>query len=131
MSDDWEAVAAAVSKGVRELQMTYKELAERSGVSHSTILDMANHPGKRSPGEPILRAISWELGWSPRYLENIRDRHPQPEAAARAADDTPLQFLRKILAILQQHLGAVVDVIYNEDSRFDVRIEIKHSSQDQ
>jgi hypothetical protein len=129
VSDNWEAVSAAVSEGVTELRITYKELAELSGVSHSTILDMVKHPGKRCPKAPILRALSWELGWSPKYLENILNEHPQPEAAARAADDTPLQFLRKILVILQQQLGSVIDVMYNDNSRFDVTIEIKHPSQ--
>lgn len=130
MSDDWEAVSAAVSMGLTELQMTHKELAKLSGVSNSTVLDMVNHPGKRRPKPPILRAISWELGWSPRYLENVANGHPQPEAVPSAADDIPLEFLQKILVILQRQLGSVVDVIYNDSSRFDITIEIKRPSQD-
>jgi hypothetical protein len=128
--DNWEAVGAAISTGLTELRMNHKELAELSGVSHSTILDMVNHPGERQPRAPILRALSWELGWSPRYLENVLNGHPRPEAAAQAADDTPVQFLRKILAILQRQLGGVVDVIYNDSSRFEITIEIKPPSQD-
>lgn len=130
MSDDWEAVSAAVSMGLTELQMTHKELAKLSGVSNSVVLDMVNHPGKRRPKPPILRAISWELGWSPRYLENIVNGHPQPEAAPPTAGDIPLEFLQKILVILQRQLGGVVDVIYNDSSRFDITIEIKRPSQD-
>ena len=130
MSDDWEAVSAAVSMGLTELQMTHKELAKLSGVSNSTVLDMVNHPGKRRPKPPILRAISWELGWSPRYLENVANGHPQPEAVPSAADNIPLEFLQKILMILQRQLGGVVDVIYNDSSRFDITIEIKRPSQD-
>jgi hypothetical protein len=131
VSDDWEAVSAAVSMGLTELQMTHKELAKLSGVSHSVVLDIVNHPGKRRPKAPILRAISWELGWSPRYLENLVNGHPQPEAAPPpTAGDVPLEFLQKILAILQRQLGAVVDIIYNDSSRFDITVEIKHPSQD-
>jgi hypothetical protein len=130
VSDDWEAVGAAVSRGLTELAMTPTELADLSGVSYSTILNMVNHPGDHHPMVPILRAISWELGWPPRYLEKVLSGHPRPEAASRAADDTPLQFLRKILVVLQRQVGDVVDVVYNDSSRFDITIEIKHLSRE-
>jgi hypothetical protein len=36
-------------------------------------------------------------------------------------------FITKLLFLLEQRFGRVVDVLCNDDSKFDITIEIKHS----
>jgi transcriptional regulator with XRE-family HTH domain len=126
---NWMAVSEAVRKGRDELGMQQKELAARSGVSAATIREIED--GKERRRNPrVLRDISVELGWPKNDLEEVLQGRKRPDELSRETE-TPqgesAAFLAKLVFVLENRIGRVVDVIYNTDSDVDITIEIKHS----
>jgi transcriptional regulator with XRE-family HTH domain len=139
VSEDWEAVSRAVAKRRNELGLTQEDLAERSGLSTSTVGPIERGERKHRPGLRTLEALSTGLGWPPQYLDNVLHGRPRQDTDEPATAEATLQsriesleqMLRKINVMLEQRLGSVVDVIYNSDTKVDVTIQIKHSRSDQ
>ncbi len=135
MSEDWAAVGEAVSRRMREREISQQQLAKRSGVSPATIRLIQRHPGDHRHAARTLEAVSRALDWPPGYLDTVLTGRPQQETAEQVTGGVTLQsqlsaleqLLRKISVVLEQRLGQVVDVIYNSDSEVDITIEIKHA----
>jgi transcriptional regulator with XRE-family HTH domain len=137
------AVGKAVTDALEDQGMQQRELADRSGVSPAIIREIQNGvPRRRSPR--TWQGISEALGWPSRYLADaikygLPAEHPpvvRPPAVTSAearvaklsvpAGDQST-FITKLLFLLEQRFGRVVDVLYNDDSKFDITIEIKRS----
>lgn len=71
MGKDWEAVAAAINARLSELDMTQRELAERSGVSTATLRQLQNNYGPRRRSPRLLAAISETLHWPAGHLAAV------------------------------------------------------------
>ncbi len=135
MSEDWAAVGEAVSRRMREREISQQQLAKRSGVSPATIRLIQRHPGDHRHAARTLEAVSRALDWPPGYLDTVLTGRPQQETAEQVTGGVTLQsqlsaleqLLRKISVVLEQRLGQVVDVIYNSNSEVDITIEIKHA----
>jgi transcriptional regulator with XRE-family HTH domain len=82
MEKDWDAVAAAISSRLSELDMTQAELAARAGVALMTVRELQHNlkPRRRSPR--TLSAVSEALGWPGDQLTRILngERPPAPDA---------------------------------------------------
>lgn len=108
MSKNWQAVADAINARLEEIQLTQKELADRSGVSVATLRQLQKNdaPRKRSPR--TLAAVSEGLRWPSDHLGRVLDDGP----AANAPD--VLGELSRLRADVQDLQARVADL---EDSR--------------
>ncbi|MGH3818394.1 MAG: helix-turn-helix domain-containing protein [Pseudonocardiaceae bacterium] len=68
MSEDWAAVARAISQRMTELGINQTELIERSQVSKATVGELYRNSAQRRRSARTLEALLLALGWHPRYL---------------------------------------------------------------
>jgi transcriptional regulator with XRE-family HTH domain len=138
VSENREAVRDAIIERMLELGINQKQLAKNSGVAPATIRYIENDPRKHRPSPRTMEAISKALGWQPEHLDNVLYGRLQRDGTGQVTTevellsrlDALLQLMQKINVVLEQRLGGVVDVIYNNDSRVDITIEIKHAGPD-
>ncbi|AOS63678.1 hypothetical protein [Actinoalloteichus hymeniacidonis] len=77
MSEDWAAVAKAISARVNELGWRQRELAERSHVSQAIVRELQHHTVERRRSPRTLESLSVTLGWHPQHLDAVvRGRTP-------------------------------------------------------
>lgn len=70
-SENWAAVARAISDRIRELGWRQRELAERSHVSIAVVREIQRHTVERRRSRRTLEALSVALGWEPERLERV------------------------------------------------------------
>ena len=101
---DWAAVARAVNERMRELDITQRELAERSGISPATLREI-QQGANRQRSRSTLAAISRALRWPEDHLRRIS---VEGHASEPTAEDAPaLASLREELAELRQRVEAL------------------------
>ncbi|MBV9450115.1 MAG: helix-turn-helix transcriptional regulator [Streptosporangiaceae bacterium] len=122
---------------MRERKMKQSQLAKAANVDAQTIRQMVRTPGKHQQNSRTLAALSVALGKQEKYLENVRDGRLQQQTAEDGADEAnPLsslesrmsaqeQIQRRLIIMLDQRLGNVVDVIFDPSSGIDMPSEIK------
>lgn len=104
MGKDWDAVATAINTRLAELDLTQRELSERSGVSTATLRQLQNNyePRRRSPR--LLSAVSEALRWPAGHLAQVLEGEvPEAEADLRAE----VLRLRQEVAELRERLGVL------------------------
>lgn len=79
MTEDWAAVARAISQRVNELGLRQRELAERSQVSQAVVRELQHNTVQRRRSSRTLEALSLALGWHPQHLTAVMDGHRPPE----------------------------------------------------
>jgi transcriptional regulator with XRE-family HTH domain len=87
VSEDWAAVAAAITERVRELGWQQRQLAERSHVSQAIVRELQHHTVERRRSPRTLAALSTVLGWHPTYLAEVLHGRP---GAATAGETLPM-----------------------------------------
>lgn len=128
MPDNWMAVGEEITTRLDEIGMQQQELADRSKVSVATIREIQRGKARRRSSR-ILRDLSAALGWSGNPLEDLL-KGRQPDLRSHESEvpgGEPVAFLAKLAFVLEQRVGRVVDVIYDNDSDVDITIEIRHS----
>lgn len=129
MAANWTAVGKEIARRLGELDMQQKELAAASGVSVATIREIQR--GKERRRNPrVLRDISAALwpGNSNHLKDILQGRQPDQQShGTEVSDSEPAAFLAKLAFVLENRIGRVVDVIYNNDADIDITIEIRHS----
>lgn len=133
MSEDWVAVGEAISRRMREIKMSQLDLAALSNVSVATIREIQHHNVSRHRNPRTLASLSEALGWPRRYLEDILHGRPPAEPDEQAAGDDELrsrldtleQHLASI-AVMEQRLNQITDLIYSINSKVDIIIDIQH-----
>lgn len=131
MEANWNKVGKAVTKFLADTGMQQKELAAASGLSTAIIREIqAGKPRRRRP--QTWQSLSRALGQADNYLADmLRGRQSSSEPPApEPANGASLEFLAKLVSVLEQKLGHVVDVIYNSDEAVDITIAIRHSSRE-
>jgi hypothetical protein len=80
VSDDWPAVARAISERLTELGLNQRELAERAHVALSIVRELRHNTVQRRRAGRTLEALSVALGWHPRHLAAVLvgNRPPSP-----------------------------------------------------
>ena len=112
MSEDWAAVARAINQRMAELELSQRELIERSRVSKATVGELARNSTQRRRSTRTLEALSLALDWHPTHLHAVLNSAHIPavgEPAGRSDDDIPgrLAAIEYQLAQITSQLGAV------------------------
>ncbi|TWF93369.1 helix-turn-helix domain-containing protein [Saccharopolyspora dendranthemae] len=104
MGKDWDAVATAINTRLAELDLTQRELSERSGVSTATLRQLQNNyePRRRSPR--LLAAISEALRWPSDHLAQVLEGEAPEDDVDLRAD---VVRLRQEVAELRERLVAL------------------------
>src|ERR687894_2274559 len=85
VSEDWAAVAEAISQRMTELGINQAELIERSQVSKATVGELYHNSAQRRRSARTLEALSVALGWHPRHLHAVLSGDDPPDHANPAA----------------------------------------------
>jgi CRP-like cAMP-binding protein len=120
VSENWTAVAWAISERVNELGLRQRELAERSQVSQAIVRELQHHTVERRRSARTLESLSVALDWHPGHLAAVLDgRTPLKsgetgdkavdEVAARlSAIEDRLQDIADRLDAMSVNLAAVI-----------------------
>ena len=112
MSEDWAAVAEAISQRMAELGINQTELIGRSQVSKATVGELYRNSAQRRRSARTLEALSTALDW---HLAAVLKGQRIPdigEPASRTDDDVPgrLAAIEYRLAQIETRLGAIDQV---------------------
>ena len=112
MSEDWAAVAQAISQRMTELGINQAELIDRSRVSKATVGELYHNSAQRRRSARTLEALSMALGWHPQHLVAVLKGQRVPtlgEPVSRSDDDVPgrLAAIEYRLAQIETRLGAL------------------------
>jgi transcriptional regulator with XRE-family HTH domain len=123
VSEDWVAVAEAITGRMRELKLSQRDLAVQSNVSVATIREIQRHRISRRRNPRTLESLSETLGWPRQQLDAVLNgRLPQdPAETGRDQGD-----LRSRLHELEQRLNTIADVVHRIDAKIDIIIDFKH-----
>ncbi|MGK4591655.1 helix-turn-helix domain-containing protein [Amycolatopsis sp. w19] len=121
MSEDWAAVAKAISMRVNELGWRQRELAERSHVSQAIVRELQHHTVERRRSARTLEALSTTLGWHPQHLLAVLQNRtlPHPDEPADDGHD-----LWPRLDALEQRLAELTERL--EDVQSNLAIVVEH-----
>jgi len=127
VSEDWAAVARAITQRMAELDLSQRELIERSQVSKGTVGELARNSTQRHRSTRTLEALSLALDWHPRHLHSVLTGRHVPavgEPASRSDDDIPgrLAAIEYRLAQIASQLGVVDELNGRLD---DIRAEVE------
>lgn len=113
-TQDWDAVAQAISARLTDTRMTQMDVASRAQVSLTTLRELQHNLNPRRRRPQTLTAISQALGWPADHLDRIlhgdRPQSPADEAhdpIVRAIDDLSQQVrqLRSRVEQIEQQLA--------------------------
>lgn len=79
MSEDWAAVAKAISERLRYLGWRQRELAERSNVSLAIVREVQRNTTQRRRSPRTLESMSVTLGWHPQHLSAVLHGQKPPD----------------------------------------------------
>jgi transcriptional regulator with XRE-family HTH domain len=105
VGEDWVAVGTAVTSRLAELGMTQKELADRSGLSTTTIRQIQHSYGPNKRSARTLSDISEALRWPKDYLSSVLGGDsPVPDGLSLR---TELDELKREIQGLRARLDAI------------------------
>lgn len=108
--EDWAAVADTLNERMATLRIGQQELAQRSGVSVSTLRQLQHGAGRRVQNK-TLAAISTALDWPTDQLTAVLLARRSPHVTAPAVDVDPLlDGLRRLEERLDQVIQRLGDV---------------------
>lgn len=105
MSEDWAAVARAISERMTELGLNQRELAQRSHVALSIVREIRHNTVQRRRAGRTLEALSVTLSWHPRHLAAVLLGHRPPapgDPVDLAGDGVPAR-----LAAIEDRLSEI------------------------
>lgn len=79
VSEDWAAVAKAISQRLVELGWRQRELAQRSHVSLAIVRELQHNTVQRRRGPRTLESLSVTLGWHPQHLNAVLHGRTPPD----------------------------------------------------
>jgi transcriptional regulator with XRE-family HTH domain len=127
VSEDWAAVAQAISQRMTELGINQAELIERSQVSKATVGELYHNSAQRRRSARTLEALSMALGWHPQHLVAVLKGQRVPdigEPVSRSDDDIPgrLSAIEYRLAQIEERLG-VIDELSDRLEEINANVE--------
>jgi transcriptional regulator with XRE-family HTH domain len=128
LAEDWVAVAEAITRRMRELKLSQRDLAVHSNVSVATIREIQRHRIKRRRNPRTLESLSESLGWPRQHLDAVLNGRLPQDPAELTGDDGDL---RSRLEQLEQRLKTIADVMYRIDAKIDVIIDHRHGDLEQ
>ena len=127
MSEDWVAVAEAITGRMRELKVSQRDLAVHSNVSVATIREIQRHRISRRRNPRTLESLSESLGWPRQHLDAVLNGRLPQDPAEAGRDETDL---RARLDELERRLDMIVDVVHRIDAKVDIIIDLRHGDGD-
>jgi transcriptional regulator with XRE-family HTH domain len=121
VSEDWAAVAKAISQRVNELGWRQRELAERSHVSQAIVRELQHHTVERRRSPRTLESLSITLGWHPHHLDAVLHRRTPPEPNEPINDTSDALWSR--LDALERRLDEITDRLDNLQTGISTIIE--------
>lgn len=122
MSEDWVAVAGAITGRMRELKLSQRDLAVQSNVSVATIREIQRHRISRRRNPRTLESLSETLGWPRQHLDAVLNGRLPQDPAEPSGDDGDL---RSRLDALERRLDMIVDVMHRIDAKIDIIIDLR------
>lgn len=112
MTDDWAAVARAISDRLTEMRATQMEVAARARISLTTLRELQHNINPRRRRPQTLASLSEALGWPPDHLacvlhgddvraQDLGNKHATGEASAIEAR---LSSLARRIERIERHL---------------------------
>ena len=123
MSEDWVAVAGAITGRMRELKLSQRDLAVHSNVSVATIREIQRHRISRRRNPRTLESLSESLGWPRQHLDAVLNGRLPQDPVEADGDDTDL---RSRLEWLERRLDTIADVVHRIDAKIDIIIDLRH-----
>jgi transcriptional regulator with XRE-family HTH domain len=125
LAEDWVAVAEAITRRMRELKMSQRDLAVHSNVSVATIREIQRHRIKRRRNPRTLESLSESLDWPRQHLDAVLNGRLPQDPAELSGDDGDL---RSRLEQLEQRLDTIADVMHRIDAKIDIIIDHRHDT---
>jgi hypothetical protein len=125
VTEDWPAVAKAIKQRLAELDLSQRELIERSRVSKAIVNEIQHNTVQRRRSKRTLEALSAALDWHPGYLAALLrgDRPPLgDEPLPRSENDIPGR-----LAVIEHYLREIIDR-FDEVDTLNERIDEIHAN---
>lgn len=107
MSENWAAVANAISERLTELGMRQRELADRSGVSQAIVREIQRNTVQRRRSDRTLEALSTALQWHPQHLLALLHNRKPPAVGEPREDMTDPVTAR--LAVIEDRLTVITE----------------------
>ncbi len=107
MSENWAAVANAISERLNELGMRQRELADRSGVSQAIVREIQRNTVQRRRSDRTLEALSTALQWHPQHLLALLHNRKPPAVGEPREDMTDPVTAR--LAVIEDRLTVITE----------------------
>ncbi|WP_199435487.1 helix-turn-helix domain-containing protein [Qaidamihabitans albus] len=98
MTEDWAAVARAISERMNDLGLRQRELAERSHVSQAIVRELQHRTVERRRSARTLEALSLALEWHPGHLAAVLAGR-KPLSPGETGDTTMDEVLARLTAI--------------------------------
>lgn len=109
VSEDWTAVAEAISHRMTELGISQRKLVDRSNLSKAIVREIQHNVVQRRRSARTLEALSIALDWHPDHLTAILTERRPPqlgEPPLQADDDVAGR-----LAVIEHYLRELIDKV--------------------
>ncbi|MGH3451982.1 MAG: helix-turn-helix domain-containing protein [Haloechinothrix sp.] len=135
MYESWSSVADALRARIAELDLTQADLADRSGVSLTTIRELVQNRNPRYRQPRTLTALSEALEWPPERLHDVLSGALFGQASPpeyREEPDATLRAMRVQLEELRGRIDSIerIDAIITEMRGLRERMSHRLSSLD-
>jgi transcriptional regulator with XRE-family HTH domain len=110
VTEDWVAVANAITERVNELGWRQRELAQRSHVSQAIVRELQHHTVERRRSARTLEALSVALGWHPQHLSAVLHGRTPPELGEPVSEDSRTVSAR--LDAIDERLSEITDLLH-------------------
>ena len=107
MSKDWDAVSAAITTRMAELDMKQTELKERSGLALQTVREIQLNLQPRDRSKRTLAALSDALGWPSDHLWLVLEGKDPGDPDAGDPVLSELKALKALVTTLTDRVDAI------------------------
>jgi transcriptional regulator with XRE-family HTH domain len=125
VTEDWVAVANAITERVNELGWRQRELAQRSHVSQAIVRELQHHTVERRRSARTLEALSGALGWHPQYLAAVLRGRTPPELGDPVSDNGATVSSR--LDAIDERLNEITDLLHEMNANLATVISHEHT----
>jgi transcriptional regulator with XRE-family HTH domain len=106
--ENWQAVADAINARMAELNVSQRELAERSGVSPATLREIQHASANRRRSSRTLAAVSRALQWPDEHLAAVLGARHTPGVNLAQADEGDVM---DRLDAIHREVGRLADAV--------------------
>lgn len=108
--ESWQAIADAINTRMTELDISQRELADRSGVSVATLREIQHATANRRRSARTLAAISRALNWPDNHLAGVLGRQGRG-AGTSPIDATAMVEVIDRLDAIHREVGRLADAV--------------------